>query len=1176
MIVTCSNPDISILYQEWAQANVDQGITIEDENYSKYKFTQISCFMLDEYTISYTVGEGEAAKTFTLPLTVTLPKVGFYSGSSTNAQDMEVNYIEEFEYTPQKNTFYAIIQAPGGYSINSVNYDDDNVIVAKIDESPVYSITVKENAYTDFNMNFRAEFINNSDSNDKPSSDMWISVHEGDYECLVYRNLDWDGEAGGHFENMDWGLEKQLYVDPREHVGIFYKKESDGIGGWTFEPVDVTDDNMTISPLDEQRVYSGNDVNKNTANALYYRSITFNGLGTYILEYTEGDKTFSLPVNVDLPNLGAYMSTDKSMNTWLSEVDFTKYREVFIIPHEVDMANADLAKSEFIIDNVALVYDELKAIYTGTTGQGAPVSIAPYKEDDLIKHFTVTVLSSPFEPDFRLFAKINDGNSNEITYNEFNFFGKINKADSIVDGGSIAITEGAPGTVTFSDLGNNAVKYFAFTAADLAGGKAYTFSLEGYTTGGGVKSDGAMLYLFDENWKLIDESRWENLMEEGRQASIGNSELVKDETYYIAVYNGHSTEAACGFELIGAIVDIPPAPVVISAADEGIGVSGIKVSGAVAGQKYEIYTLVGEEWQHRGSRDFDINTGDGEYTFFNAFDLVMDGETVTQFAAAISKNGVEGPRTTLTSPIPITREDTNSSQPLNVQILHYSESSDLMVTASNGVFQSGVYYRLRHEKPDGFWDFHGSFIGNGTNTVFCGGDGELADPGADGRYIVAAYSEGLDNGVFRLGWTYAVKVEKGGETPSVIGSFAYERPTTWLAIGEGDFDQNNQGSHLLNHNMTDGRTKFRLVTYDKNNVGNEYTFGPPLNASDLTASAGLTLTDMTGDEVEYVKFSFVEMGDYTVSYTDGSGTYKVILSANSPAPSDAFDYTFDKVNGKADITINIQSLRGREGEVVQAFFALYEGGRLIGISANNPVLGLNGFSDDKVTINFDPAANPDNCKAFVLSGESFAPLINTITIVPAPILTKIETSMDGGEIWLTFDKEMADPTGKHNQFTVYVNNVERTVTSASIKAGDNKTIVLSLESSLQGGEDIKIAYEPGDVAAADGGLLGAIIPEDMMTMQEGEPAFTAGVGVDDKAHVGTELTIGPGTLSAQTNLTYVWFRSDDQSFDPQSDVQLGTTGTKYTPVAADKGKYIIVHVSTPDAAGDKYAVIQVE
>ena len=51
-----------------------------------------------------------------------------------------------------------------------------------------------------------------------------------------------------------------------------------------------------------------------------------------------------------------------------------------------------------------------------------------------------------------------------------------------------------------------------------------------------------------------------------------------------------------------------------------------------------------------------------------------------------------------------------------------------------------------------------------------------------------------------------------------------------------------------------------------------------------------------------------------------------------------------------------------------------------------------------------------------------------------------------------------------------------------------------------------------------------------------------------------------------TNLTYKWYRSDDANYDEGTDT-LRTTGTSYTPVAEDIGKYLIVVVTTPDASG---------
>ena len=978
--VTIIGQNPEMIAEDWAVANgIPENVTITDKEYANYKFTQVRCSKLGDYAISYTVGEGGETRTLTLPLTVMLPEVGFYSGASIDTQEMEANYIEEFAYTPAERTFYAILNTPEGYSVYWTDCNDSRVTVEQVPDSPVYSISVNENADQGFHVNFRAEFQNINNPEDKFTSDRWIWVYEGEYEGLVYRNLDWDGGAGGHFENEDWGFETRFYADPHEHVGIFYTKEysqeeNNGAGGWIYTPVDVQFDNedMTIMPLEPGRIYSGDD--RNTTNAPFYRSILFKGLGSYILEYTEDEKMFSLPLDVELPRLGAYVSTAIGMDTWLAEVDFARYRELYLIPFGVDMTDADLANSEFLMNGQPLNYDAIDDVFLLEDGGGSYLRVEPYREEGLIKHFTVTVLFTPFEQDFNLEYRIRDSENNEFINNQLHFYAPIDEAVSVVDGGPLEtpVLDDDTG-VTVEALGFNSVKYYSFTAGSLASDLAYQFKLAGAGESG---SDKAKIFLFDESWNLLSESNWEDLREEGRAASIGTAALEEGKTYYVAVYNGANDP--CDFQLTASVKTVPAMPTVEKFFDEALSVTQFKVSGEPEGQMYEIYVKIGDAWHHRGTQDFNTES---DYQFWNAFDVINHGETVTAVGVTINNGGIQGERAELL--ITMERMDTDGV-PMDVEVLHYPESNELLVTAADGVFESGVYYRLRHERPDGFWDFHSSFIGNGTDTVLCGSDGELENPAdqyatSDGKYIVAAYSESDSAGILRLGWNYHVNVERTGEATTGYGSFDYDRPTTWLAIGEEDFNQDFKGYRIMGHSLSDGSTKFRLVTYDGNAVGDKYTFSQPLNVSDgLTVSAGLTLTDMTGEEAEFVKISPDAMGEYVVSYTYENVIYKAIISVNSPAPDDIFECIIDGAAGTVDVNVNIQSLRGREGETLNVAYALYDDGRMVGIATRSPMLRLNGF-DDRVTVSFDPTAEPDTCKVFILNQGSYDPaMLNLI------------------------------------------------------------------------------------------------------------------------------------------------------------------------------------------------------
>ncbi|TYQ16801.1 UNVERIFIED_CONTAM: chitobiase/beta-hexosaminidase-like protein [Acetivibrio alkalicellulosi] len=98
------------------------------------------------------------------------------------------------------------------------------------------------------------------------------------------------------------------------------------------------------------------------------------------------------------------------------------------------------------------------------------------------------------------------------------------------------------------------------------------------------------------------------------------------------------------------------------------------------------------------------------------------------------------------------------------------------------------------------------------------------------------------------------------------------------------------------------------------------------------------------------------------------------------------------------------------------------------------------------------------------------------------------------------------------------------------------------------------------------GIVTAVFPATGVPAQSGSPAFASGI----PATFGEEITVGEGTLSTTTNLTYTWYRSEDDTLD-ESDTEVAT-GTTYTPVEADIENYLIVEVTTDDASGEGIVV----
>jgi hypothetical protein len=72
---------------------------------------------------------------------------------------------------------------------------------------------------------------------------------------------------------------------------------------------------------------------------------------------------------------------------------------------------------------------------------------------------------------------------------------------------------------------------------------------------------------------------------------------------------------------------------------------------------------------------------------------------------------------------------------------------------------------------------------------------------------------------------------------------------------------------------------------------------------------------------------------------------------------------------------------------------------------------------------------------------------------------------------ITFDRDMADPTGTHLEFAVQDNGVAVTSTSCQLKAGDPSTIIVYVSPNLNIANTITVAYTKGTVLAASGGIL---------------------------------------------------------------------------------------------------------
>ena len=102
----------------------------------------------------------------------------------------------------------------------------------------------------------------------------------------------------------------------------------------------------------------------------------------------------------------------------------------------------------------------------------------------------------------------------------------------------------------------------------------------------------------------------------------------------------------------------------------------------------------------------------------------------------------------------------------------------------------------------------------------------------------------------------------------------------------------------------------------------------------------------------------------------------------------------------------------------------------------------------------------------------------TITInVSPPGIPNFLLAAKSGNIEIQFDKPMADPTGKEDQFIVTVNGTPVTISSVSLKPGDPYSIIVTLDTPLTGSETVLISYTQGDVSSESGGLLPSFVDQ---------------------------------------------------------------------------------------------------
>ncbi len=235
--------------------------------------------------------------------------------------------------------------------------------------------------------------------------------------------------------------------------------------------------------------------------------------------------------------------------------------------------------------------------------------------------------------------------------------------------------------------------------------------------------------------------------------------------------------------------------------------------------------------------------------------------------------------------------------------------------------------------------------------------------------------------------------------------------------------------------------------------------------------------EVNGTTQEYVLDDLTANTSYTfgIKARDAVGNTSVMSKTISATMEDSLIKVSPTLT--ADITNNIP------GQPIDITFSDDETWRdaIVGITVNGTLIETSGYeiSAGKITIKGIVFNEVKNYSIIVkATGYEDASITQTINSPPAPITApklQLAAITSKGDISLTFDKEMADPSGTESQFTVAVNGTPVTVTSV-VKTNTPEKIKLELVSNVTGADGISIRYtrssDPAiQLKSADGGIV---------------------------------------------------------------------------------------------------------
>ena len=277
-----------------------EGVTLtklagSDESNAYYR---INLTGTDNGSISYRKDD----KTYTLPVTVQLPDVGFYRSDTATKK----NYLTSYKYTGNEDVVYlfwptdATLISVEESEWCSVDYEIQNE--TNMAEDGYARILLKSfgGGYVAFNVKYQQ-------GDEEPSDDsVSLSLQLGT-PCLGYRHLAWDSDSNKFYPLEDVYYNLSLTAAKYSPIQVvFYDGEDD------YTPVSL-----------EKLQFEGIEAEKEEYDNTYLLIKSEGANDGSITYHNEADDTdYTMKVSVQLPDVGYYSSNTATKETYLSSFDY--------------------------------------------------------------------------------------------------------------------------------------------------------------------------------------------------------------------------------------------------------------------------------------------------------------------------------------------------------------------------------------------------------------------------------------------------------------------------------------------------------------------------------------------------------------------------------------------------------------------------------------------------------------------------------------------------------------------------------------------------------------------------------------------------------------------------------------------------------------------------------------